>query len=102
MTRDATRCYECASVRHAKARAEAILARPVTPGGAVARKVKPCRAEGAGTVRQLPSGKWQARWRPEPGAPQVSAPQTFWTKQDAEGWLDAFGDRPPPQPHSDV
>ena len=38
-----------------------------------------------GTVRKLPSGRWQAR-RWELGQ-QVAAPVTFTTKADANGWL---------------
>ena len=40
---------------------------------------------GYGTIRKLPSGRWQAR-RWEYGV-QVSAPQTFGTKADANAWL---------------
>ncbi|MFF4157014.1 tyrosine-type recombinase/integrase [Streptomyces sp. NPDC001678] len=39
-----------------------------------------------GTVRQLPSGRWQARyWAPD-GA-RRNAPETFDTKTDAQTWL---------------
>jgi integrase len=40
-----------------------------------------------GTVRKLPSGKWQARYRV--GARRVEAPRTFPTKGDASRWLAA-------------
>ena len=49
------------------------------------------RQQGAGTVRQLPSGRWQVRYRDETGA-RHGAPMTFLTKQDAVAWL-ASGDR---------
>ena len=39
-----------------------------------------------GTVRQLPSGRWQARYRDGAG-PQKTAPITFATKADANRWL---------------
>ena len=42
---------------------------------------------GYGTIRKLPSGRWQAR-RWEYGV-QVSAPQTFAIKADANAWLSA-------------
>jgi integrase len=43
------------------------------------------RKKGLGTVRALPSGRWQARiWV---GDKQVSAPATFETKMDATAWL---------------
>lgn len=45
------------------------------------------RAQGAGAVRQLPSGRWQARWRDEHDQLRP-APHTFDTKLDAETWLD--------------
>ncbi len=44
-----------------------------------------------GTVRQLPSGRWQARYWDEAGK-RRSAPVTFDTKMDASAWLDR-GDR---------
>lgn len=44
------------------------------------------RAQGAGTTRQLPSGRWQARHRGEDGI-RRSAPVTFDTKLDALAWL---------------
>ncbi|WP_435600184.1 tyrosine-type recombinase/integrase [Streptomyces sp. C10-9-1] len=47
---------------------------------------KPQRRREFGTVRQLPSGRWQARyWAPD-GARRV-APETFETKTDAQDWL---------------
>ena len=39
-----------------------------------------------GSVRQLPSGRWQARY-PGPDGLDRSAPETFPTKRDAEVWL---------------
>lgn len=46
------------------------------------------RRPGTGSVRQLPSGRWQARYkRPEDDA-WVSAPKTFDTKLDASAFLD--------------
>ena len=44
------------------------------------------RPQGAGSVRQLPSGRWQARHRDHDGALK-SAPVTFDTKLDASAWL---------------
>lgn len=54
------------------------------------------RPKGSGRVRQLPSGRWQARYpapddAPEPGK-LLSAPETFDTKLDAEAWLAAQAD----------
>ena len=40
-----------------------------------------------GSVRKLPSGRYQVRYRPAPEAPLRSAPQTFKTKADANAWL---------------
>jgi integrase len=40
-----------------------------------------------GTVRKLPSGRWQARYRV--GERRVEAPRTFPTKGDASRWLAA-------------
>jgi integrase len=45
------------------------------------------RPQGGGSVRQLPSGRWQARWRDEHDA-MHPAPDTFDTRLDAETWLD--------------
>src|SRR5437588_9131023 len=39
-----------------------------------------------GSVRKLPSGKWQARYE-SPGGSSVAAPHTFATKADAALWL---------------
>lgn len=39
-----------------------------------------------GTVRKLPSGRWQARYRNR-GGRLVTAPETFGTKGDAAAWL---------------
>jgi integrase len=44
------------------------------------------RPQGAGTVRQLPSGRWQARYRDDAGTLHP-APFTFDTKLDAGEWL---------------
>jgi len=44
------------------------------------------RSKGGGSVRQLPSRRWQARWRD--GDKLRPAPMTFDTKLDAEAWLD--------------
>jgi integrase len=41
-----------------------------------------------GRVRQLPSGRWQARYAGPDGRDRP-APQTFLTKTDAERWLNA-------------
>ncbi|MFF9146169.1 tyrosine-type recombinase/integrase [Streptomyces sp. NPDC014861] len=40
-----------------------------------------------GTVRQLASGRWQARYRDPLSGETKSAPQTFATKTDADVWL---------------
>lgn len=40
-----------------------------------------------GSVRRLPSGRWQARHRTTGGGPLVAAPGTFVTKGDAAAWL---------------
>ncbi|MEF9884395.1 tyrosine-type recombinase/integrase [Streptomyces sp. P9-A4] len=40
-----------------------------------------------GTVRQLASGRWQARYRDPLSGGMKSAPHTFATKTDAEVWL---------------
>lgn len=39
-----------------------------------------------GSIRKLPSGRWQARYRSPAGA-TVNAPRTFTTKTDASRWL---------------
>ena len=44
------------------------------------------RRRGFGYVRKLPSGRWQASFV-GPDLARHSAPQTFETKGDAEGWL---------------
>ncbi|EXU66547.1 integrase [Streptomyces sp. PRh5] len=47
---------------------------------------KPQRRREFGTVRQLPSGRWQARyWAPD--GSRRKAPETFATKTDAQTWL---------------
>ena len=43
------------------------------------------RTKGSGTIRQLPSGKWQAKIRH--GGTERLAPHTFDTKLDADKWL---------------
>lgn len=52
----------------------------------MARRAARRRPQGSGSVRQLPSGRWQARHRNEDGALK-SAPMTFDTRLDAETWL---------------
>jgi integrase len=44
------------------------------------------RRSGFGSVRKLPSGRWQARY-PDQAGTSRSAPFTFHTKQDAQAWL---------------
>ncbi len=39
-----------------------------------------------GTVRKLPSGRWQARYR-DPSGRRLASPSTFTTKGDASRWL---------------
>ncbi|GAA2457005.1 site-specific integrase [Actinomadura vinacea] len=39
-----------------------------------------------GTLRQLPSGRWQARYR-SPDGERFNAPMTFATKREANRWL---------------
>jgi hypothetical protein len=46
------------------------------------------RKRAFGTVRRLPSGRWQARYRNRAGG-MVTAPRTFPTKGDATRWLAA-------------
>lgn len=46
----------------------------------------PSKPRHFGTVRQLPSGRWQVRYYPPDGL-RRSAPQTFDRKQDATAWL---------------
>jgi integrase len=41
----------------------------------------------SGSIRQLPSGRWQARYRDPSTNRLVAAPGTFGTKADADGWL---------------
>lgn len=58
-----------------------------------AKPVKRRRPKASGRVRQLSSGRWQARfpapdWHPEAGR-LFPAPHTFDTKGDAEAWLGA-------------
>ena len=52
----------------------------------MARATRKTRPDGAGSLRQLPSGRWQARFRGEDGVMR-SAGQTFDTKLDASTWL---------------
>lgn len=42
-----------------------------------------------GSVRQLPSGRFQARYRPLTGA-SITAPSTFNTAPEAQAWLTAL------------
>ncbi|WP_432096317.1 site-specific integrase [Streptomyces sp. bgisy100] len=51
----------------------------------MARKRKPQRRR-YGSVRRLPSGRWQARY-PDTNGDLRAAPETFETKTDAEVWL---------------
>ena len=44
------------------------------------------RRRGFGSVRRLPSGRWQARYGTADGG-MVPAPDTFPTKRDADDWL---------------
>lgn len=44
------------------------------------------RPQGSGSVRQLPSRRWQARYRLDDGTLRC-APVTFDTKLDAGAWL---------------
>jgi integrase len=44
------------------------------------------RRSGFGSVRKLPSGRWQARYTDQAGQSR-SAPFTFHTRQDATAWL---------------
>lgn len=47
---------------------------------------RPQRRREFGTVRQLPSGRWQARyWAPD--GSRRTAPETFPTKTDSQTWL---------------
>ena len=41
----------------------------------------------SGSIRQLPSGRWQARYRDPSTNRLVAAPGTFGTKADADAWL---------------
>jgi integrase len=47
---------------------------------------KPQRRREFGTVRKLPSGRWQARYL-GPDGQRYTAPETFDTKSDAQEWL---------------
>jgi integrase len=40
-----------------------------------------------GSIRKTASGRYQARYRPFPGADYMSAPHTFRTKAEADAWL---------------
>lgn len=57
----------------------------------MARPARP-RTPGAGSIRKLPSGRWQARYRTTPGGPLTPAPVTFQTKLDAATWLRLHGE----------
>ena len=50
------------------------------------RRRSTSRRHGYGTVRQLPSGRWQARYTDSDGV-RRAAPRTFETRQAAEGWI---------------
>lgn len=56
----------------------------------MARATTKRRPRDSGTVRQLPSGRWQARYRDDDGLLRP-APQTFDTKLDAASWLLDYG-----------
>jgi integrase len=56
------------------------------PFGAGVSMATKRRTPGAGAVRQLPSGRWQARFRGPDGIMRP-APVTFDTKLDAGAWL---------------
>ncbi|MCL6668796.1 tyrosine-type recombinase/integrase [Streptomyces panaciradicis] len=47
---------------------------------------KPQRRREFGTVRRLPSGRWQARYI-GPDGQRYTAPETFETRSDAQDWL---------------
>lgn len=47
------------------------------------------RPRSFGSVEQLPSGRWRAKYRTRNPKATVAAPDTFTTKTDAELWLDA-------------
>ena len=55
----------------------------IAPPRAVTRMA---RRASFGSVRKLPSGRWQARYT-APGGSTVAAPSTFDTKLDAQAWL---------------
>lgn len=60
----------------------------------MARVARRRRAAGKGSLRQLPSGRWQARVRLDDGT-MHPAPTTFDTKLDGSAWLDEHaGDDP--------
>lgn len=42
-----------------------------------------------GSIRRLPSGRYQARIRPS-GAPSLTAPHTFDSEAQATAWLDSM------------
>ena len=59
-----------------------------------------------GSVRKLPSGRFQARYRDETGV-EYAAPETFATKTMASRWLatdgvlQPFRDSPKPKPEQE-
>jgi integrase len=56
-------------------------------GTAIMRRRLVAKARsGFGSVRKLPSGRWQARYT-SPGGKTVTAPHTFDAKIDAQSWL---------------
>lgn len=60
-------------------------ATPSTPATPRTRRHRPGKAS-FGSTRQLPSGRWQARYS-DPLGNRHTAPQTFATKAHAEDWL---------------
>src|SRR5215210_653618 len=71
-------------VRHSGHEWTSSDARAAISGMAVPQRKR--RGKGAGALRQLPSGRWQARLRGTDGAMRP-APMTFDTKLDAGAWL---------------
>ena len=45
---------------------------------------------GFGTIRKLPSGRWQARFTHPDTGRQKAAPTTYATKADANRWLSSM------------
>lgn len=63
-----------------------MTAERTTPGERPRRKRKKTAKRRFGRIRQLPSGRWQARY-PGPDGIDRPAPETFATRTDAEIWL---------------